>query len=349
MVNDQDGRCWLKFHWNPKLGVHSLTWDRGAAVGGMDSDSTEGHYDATRAGPSRSGSSASRHARHPEGVLRGFDCSTRRDRPGGARAGSAGREDAVIRTPTNFFAVDRAGAFLPATRAGHRRDEDPMLQVRLFSYIDTQITRLGGPNFSQFTVYRRSRRSSTCYGTVPPGRRARGSGRPSSELAGRRVPFFAATTEHAFVTCRSWWRVDQGGGNPVNFDDNFGRSQAVWATCRGREGAHSSRLQLRARHVLRAGRSWMRQLQCWQTSTGGSARRWQGPRPARTEPDRAARRGTAQPGAVAVRGSGRPRGGWSGIVVVPTGISTAYASEEAVFAADMVPLLIASAAAWSTS
>ena len=57
--------------------------------------------------------------------------------------------------PTNFFAETEQVAF----HTGHLVPgidvtNDPLLQVRLFSYIDTQITRLGGPNFDQIPINR---------------------------------------------------------------------------------------------------------------------------------------------------------------------------------------------------
>jgi catalase len=59
------------------------------------------------------------------------------------------------RNPTNFFAETEqvafcAGNFVP----GIQPTDDPLLQARLFSYLDTQLTRLGGPNFQQIPINR---------------------------------------------------------------------------------------------------------------------------------------------------------------------------------------------------
>ena len=59
------------------------------------------------------------------------------------------------RNPTNFFAETEQVAF----HAGHlvrgiEVTDDPLMQARLFSYLDTQLTRLGGPNFAQIPINR---------------------------------------------------------------------------------------------------------------------------------------------------------------------------------------------------
>ena len=61
----------------------------------------------------------------------------------------------LTRNPTNFFAETEQVAF----HVGHLVPgidvtDDPLLQARLFSYLDTQLTRLGGPNFAQIPINR---------------------------------------------------------------------------------------------------------------------------------------------------------------------------------------------------
>jgi catalase len=57
--------------------------------------------------------------------------------------------------PTNFFAETEQVAFHPGHLVpGIAITDDPLLQARLFSYLDTQISRLGGPNFSQIPINR---------------------------------------------------------------------------------------------------------------------------------------------------------------------------------------------------
>src|SRR4029079_2117930 len=59
------------------------------------------------------------------------------------------------RNPDNFFAETEQVAF----HTGHlvpgiEVTNDPLMQARLFSYLDTQLTRLGGPNFAQLPINR---------------------------------------------------------------------------------------------------------------------------------------------------------------------------------------------------
>jgi catalase len=85
--------------------------------------------------------------------------------------------------PTNFFAETEQVAF----HTGHlvpgiEGTNDPLLQGRNFSYLDTQLTRLAGPNFTQIPVNRpldrvrrdRRRRRSPQGRRLPSGRDAAG-------------------------------------------------------------------------------------------------------------------------------------------------------------------------------
>jgi catalase len=57
------------------------------------------------------------------------------------------------RNPDNFFAETEQIAFCPANVVpGIDFSNDPPLQGRLFSYLDTQLIRLGGPNFNEIPV-----------------------------------------------------------------------------------------------------------------------------------------------------------------------------------------------------
>ena len=59
------------------------------------------------------------------------------------------------RNPDNFFAENEQAAFHPGHIVpGLDFTNDPLLQGRLFSYTDTQISRLGGPNFHEIPINR---------------------------------------------------------------------------------------------------------------------------------------------------------------------------------------------------
>ena len=57
------------------------------------------------------------------------------------------------RNPTNYFAETEQVAFHTGNLVpGIEVTNDPLMQARLFSYLDTQLTRLGGPNFTQLPI-----------------------------------------------------------------------------------------------------------------------------------------------------------------------------------------------------
>src|SRR3954454_16161230 len=59
------------------------------------------------------------------------------------------------RVPVNFFAeVEQVAFHTGHLVRGIEVTDDPLMQARLFSYLDTQLLRLGGPNFSQIPINR---------------------------------------------------------------------------------------------------------------------------------------------------------------------------------------------------
>ena len=144
------------------------------------------------------------HAGHPGADLRGHRPARPDEaRARGARPGAAGRRRSrSTPNPTNFFAETEQVAF----HVGHLVPgidvtDDPLLQARLFSYLDTQITRLGGPNFSQIPINRPARAGQRhAARRVPPARRPRGASRRTgptrSTAAARSSP---APTDGAFI------------------------------------------------------------------------------------------------------------------------------------------------------
>ncbi|OBI45287.1 catalase HPII [Mycobacterium kyorinense] len=156
-VNAKGEGTFVKFHWKPKLGVHSLVWDECQKVAGKDPDfNRRDLWDAIQAG------------QYPEYEL-GVQLVPESDefnfqfdlldatkiipeeqvpvRPVGKMV--------LNRNPDNFFAETEQVAFCTANVVpGIDFTNDPLLQFRNFSYLDTQLIRLGGPNFAQLPVNR---------------------------------------------------------------------------------------------------------------------------------------------------------------------------------------------------
>ena len=94
------------------------------------------------------------------------------------------------RNPDNFFAETEQVAFCVGNVVpGIDFTDDPLLQARLFSYLDTQLTRLGGPNFAQLPINRPHRaRPQPPAGRLPSAADADRPGQLRAELARRRLP-----------------------------------------------------------------------------------------------------------------------------------------------------------------
>ncbi|MFC3041176.1 catalase [Virgibacillus xinjiangensis] len=156
-VNEKGKGHFVKFHWVPKLGVHSLVWDEAQKIAGKNPDyNRQDLFDAIEQG------------NYPEYEL-GVQIIDEKDEfafdfdildptkiwP---------EEDVPLqiigklvlnRNPDYFFAETEQVAFHPGNVVpGIDFTNDPLLQGRLFSYIDTQLLRLGGPNFHEIPINR---------------------------------------------------------------------------------------------------------------------------------------------------------------------------------------------------
>ena len=156
MVNALGKSSLVKFHWKPKLGVHSLVWEESQLAGGADPDFHRRDLaEAIDAGAL------------PEWELgvqifeddgtssfEGIDLldPTKFVPEELAPVQPLGKM-VLDRNPENYFAQTEQVAFHPGHLVpGIDITDDPLLQARLFSYLDTQLTRLGGPNFAQIPV-----------------------------------------------------------------------------------------------------------------------------------------------------------------------------------------------------
>ena len=157
LVNQAGQSTYAKFHWRPKLGMQSLIWDEALKINGADPD-----Y-------------------HRRDLWNAIDT---KDFPEWELAVQLFSEDfakkfefdvldaskiipeeqvplkvigrlVLDRNPSNFFAETEQVAFCPTHIVpGIDFTNDPLLQGRLFSYLDTQITRLGGVNFAEIPINR---------------------------------------------------------------------------------------------------------------------------------------------------------------------------------------------------
>ena len=153
-----DGRgTFVKFHWRPRLGTHSLVWDEAQKIMGADPDfNRRDLWDAIESGNGPEwelGVQLVEEAREHDFDFDLLD-ATKLIPEEEVPLRIVGRM-VLNRNPDNFFAETEQVAFHVANAVpGIDFTNDPLMQARLFSYLDTQLIRLGGPNFAQLPVNR---------------------------------------------------------------------------------------------------------------------------------------------------------------------------------------------------
>lgn len=147
----------VKFHWTPALGVHSLLWDECQQVAGKDPDfNRRDLWDAIAAGTFPEWELGVQLVPEEDEFTFDFDLldSTKIIPEEQVPVQPVGRM-VLDHNPDNFFAETEQVAFHTANVVpGIDFTNDPLLQFRNFSYLDTQLIRLGGPNFAQLPINR---------------------------------------------------------------------------------------------------------------------------------------------------------------------------------------------------
>ncbi|HFF4903398.1 TPA: catalase, partial [Acinetobacter baumannii] len=155
LINAEGKSHFVKFHWTPKQGLSALVWDEAQKLAGKDPDfHRRDLYEAIE------------HGFYPEWEL-GVQIVEEEDEMNFdfdlLDPTKIIPEELVPVTPIgrfvlnrnvdNFFAETEQVAFCPGhVVPGIDFTDDPLLQARLFSYTDTQLSRLGGPNFHQIPI-----------------------------------------------------------------------------------------------------------------------------------------------------------------------------------------------------
>ncbi|MEU8264093.1 catalase [Micromonospora sp. NPDC048999] len=349
LVNEAGETALVKFHWKPKLGVHSLTWEEAQMLGGIDPDfHRRDLYDAIEGDAYPEWELGIQVLPDtPEETFAGIDLldPTKIVPEELAPVQRVGRL-VLNRTPTNFFAETEQVAFhvvhLPP---GIDVTNDPLLQGRLFSYVDTQLTRLAGPNFSQIPINRPHAdvndmlrdgfHQNAVHAGVAPYR-------PNSLDGGN--PFRAGDADHAFVDVPvTVSQAPKIRASPASFDDHYSQVRLFWLSMSPVEKEH-----IIGAYTFELGKCYHqaikeRQLRCLanidpvlcaQVAAGLGL-----PVPEQTEP----LADIAPSPALSQIGREWPGDGRSiGIVIDPDGdLDDLDQIRLAVFAARMVPLLIA--------
>jgi catalase len=155
LINARGVSRFVKFHWKPMLGVHSLVWDEAQIVAGKDPDFLRRDlWDAIEMGDYPEFELGIQTIDEKEENSFDFDIlDPTKIWPEELIPVQRIGKMTLNRNPDNFFAETEQVAFCPANLVpGIDVSDDPLLQGRLFSYLDTQLTRLGGPNFTEIPI-----------------------------------------------------------------------------------------------------------------------------------------------------------------------------------------------------
>ena len=155
LLNDKDEATFVKFHWRPKLGTQSTGWDEAVKIAGADPDfHRRDLFDAIDTGAFPEWEFGVQLLSQEQADALPFDIldATKLIPEELCPIQMVGRM-VLDRNPDNFFAETEQAAFLPTNvPPGIDFSEDPLLQGRLFSYQDTQLSRLGTVNFHQIPI-----------------------------------------------------------------------------------------------------------------------------------------------------------------------------------------------------
>ena len=155
LINAAGESTFVKFHWRPKLGLQSTVWDETVKISGADQDfHRRDMFEAIAAGNFPEWEFAVQLFTQEQADALPFDHldATKLIPEELVPLQVIGRM-VLDRMPDNFFAETEQVAYCPShVVPGIDFSNDPLLQGRLFSYLDTQLSRLGSPNFHQIPV-----------------------------------------------------------------------------------------------------------------------------------------------------------------------------------------------------
>ncbi len=156
-INEKGKSRFVKFHWKPLLGVHSVAWDEAQKISGLDPDfHRRDLWEAIEQGDFPEWELGVQLVEEKDEHRFDFDLlDPTKIIPEEVVPVKRIGKLTLNRNPDNFFAETEQVAFHPGhVVSGIDFSNDPLLQGRLFSYTDTQLIRLGGPNFHEIPINR---------------------------------------------------------------------------------------------------------------------------------------------------------------------------------------------------
>ena len=232
----------VKFHWKPLLGTHSLVWDEAQKLAGKDPDyHRRDLFEAIEHGDFPEYELGVQIVEEADAQKLGVDLldATKLVPEEVAPVIPLGKLT-LNRNPTNFFAETEQVAFCVANIVpGIDFTDDPLMQARLFSYLDTQLTRLGGPNFAEIPINR----------PLAPvhNHQQDGFGRHTSSSSranyhpnslGGGCPFLAAQEQGGFVHHAEQVTGQKLRARPESFKDHYSQAALFFRSLSAPEQEH---------------------------------------------------------------------------------------------------------------
>ncbi|OQV22175.1 Catalase HPII [Hypsibius exemplaris] len=155
LVNEDGKSRFVKFHWKPKLGVHSLVWDETQKLAGKNSDiNRQDLWEQIEAGAFPEWELGLQIVEESDEMKFDFDLlDPTKLIPEELVPVKIVGKMVLNRNPDNYFAETEQVAFCVSNIVpGIDFTNDALMQGRLFSYLDTQLLRLGGPNFHEIPI-----------------------------------------------------------------------------------------------------------------------------------------------------------------------------------------------------
>jgi catalase len=245
-INEENESHFVKFHWKPKLGTHAVAWDEAQKISGKNSDfHRQDLWDAIEAGQFPVWDFGVQIIPEADEHKFEFDLlDPTKLIPEELVPVTIIGKMVLNQNPDNFFAETEQIAFHPGhVVPGIDFTNDPLLQGRLFSYTDTQLSRLGSPNFHEIPINR----------TVAPMHNNQRDGHMRQEINVGRVSYFpnslgggcpyqASIAEGGFASFNEKIAAHKVRERSESFSDHFGQAKLFY----------NSQTQFEKDHIIKA-------------------------------------------------------------------------------------------------